>query len=354
MSKRARLDISLAIAFLCTRVTRSTIEDWGKLRRLLQYIKGTINMPRIIGALSLTSLMTYVDASYGVHHDMRGHTGGLITMGVGCIHTKSSKQRLNTKSSCETEVVGTSDYIPWTVWIRRVLQYQGYKVVRNLFYQDNESAIKIETNGMKSCGDKSRHVNIRYFFIKDIISREDIEIKHRGTELMISDYLTKPLQGGLFRRLRDTIMGLILFPPEEHVGNNITVAGVKNDSPRGNEHSSPTEYKEELPTVSISTDDEHSSARSSGNSKFATESEIAAAKTTKGMEDIFKDDDHHDDDVPRKQVRSYADVLKASRSNKGKGVTSRSNQEKGASAVRRKQEVMTWRDGYGANVHSKV
>ena len=263
VSKRARLDISLAIAFLCTRVTRSTIEDWGKLRRLLQYIKGTINMPRIIGELSLTSLMTYVDASYGVHPDMRGHTGGLITMGIGCIHTKSSKQRLNTKSSCETEVVGASDYIPWTVWIRRVLQHQGYKVTRNLFYQDNQSAIKIEKNGMKSCGDKSRHVNIRYFFIKDILSREDIEVKHRGTELMISDYLTKPLQGGLFRRLRDTIMGLILFPPEEHVGNNRIVAGVKNDSPRGNEHGPPTEDREELPTVSIHTDDERSSERSS-------------------------------------------------------------------------------------------
>ena len=112
VSKRTRLDISLAIAFLCTRVTKSTVEDWGKLKRLLQCIKGTINMPRVIRSLELTSLMTYVNVSYGVHPAMRGYTGGLITMGIGRIHTKSFKQRISTKSSCETEVVGTSYHIP--------------------------------------------------------------------------------------------------------------------------------------------------------------------------------------------------------------------------------------------------
>ena len=51
---------------------------------------------------------------------------------------------------------------------------------------------QIEKNGIKSCRDRSRNINIKYFCIKDILSREEIEVKHRSTELMIVDYLTKP------------------------------------------------------------------------------------------------------------------------------------------------------------------
>ena len=67
-----------------------------------------------------------------------------------------------------------------------------------VFYQDNESAIKMERNGLKSCGDRSRHINIRYFFIKDILKREEKDLKHCRTECMLADFLTKPLQGALF------------------------------------------------------------------------------------------------------------------------------------------------------------
>ena len=75
-------------------------------------------MPRIIGANGMEIMETYVDASYAVHHDMKGHTGGLLTLGRGIVQGKASKQKLNTKSSTETELVGASDYIPWTVWAK--------------------------------------------------------------------------------------------------------------------------------------------------------------------------------------------------------------------------------------------
>ena len=148
---------------------------------------------------------------------MKGHTGGAMSMGTGLIHSKSSKQKLNTKSSTETEVVGASDYKPWTIWTKRFLMEQGYDLTRNVFYQEIMSAMKIEKNGRKSCGDKSRHFYIRYFFIKDILKNEGIELKHCSTERMIADYFTKPLQGKLFKKIRDIIMGLAPFPMEERV-----------------------------------------------------------------------------------------------------------------------------------------
>ena len=101
------------------------------------YLYGTINIPRIIGANGSDLMETYVDASYAIHHDMRRHTGVLLTMGVGVIQGKASKQKLNTKSSTETEIVGAIDYIPWSVWTKRFLEGQGYILRRNIFYQDN-------------------------------------------------------------------------------------------------------------------------------------------------------------------------------------------------------------------------
>ena len=79
--KRARVDIDLGVSFMCTRVSCSTLEDWEKLRRLLNYLYDTIDMPRIIGAKGMDIMCTYVDASYGVHDDMKGHTCGLMTLG---------------------------------------------------------------------------------------------------------------------------------------------------------------------------------------------------------------------------------------------------------------------------------
>ena len=95
--------------------------------------------------------------------DMKGHTGGLMTMGLGILQGKATKQKLNAKSSTEAELIGASDYVPWTVWVKWFLKDQGYKLNRCIFYQDNQSAMKLESNGMRSAGDKSRHINIRFF-----------------------------------------------------------------------------------------------------------------------------------------------------------------------------------------------
>ena len=120
--KRTRLDIDRTIAFMCTRVSKSTQEDWIKLRRLLEYLKCTIDEERIIGITNIYVMKTYVDASYATHRDMKGHTGGLTTFGAGIIHHKSKKQSLNTKSSTESEFVGASDYLPYMIWIKYIIR----------------------------------------------------------------------------------------------------------------------------------------------------------------------------------------------------------------------------------------
>ena len=65
-----------------------------------------------------TKMMSWIDASYAVHEDMKSHTGGTTSLGLGTLSNKSSAQRLNVKSACEAELVAMSDYIPYNIWLK--------------------------------------------------------------------------------------------------------------------------------------------------------------------------------------------------------------------------------------------
>jgi hypothetical protein len=174
VSLRARMDLLLAIGFLCTRVSKSTKQDQMKLKRVLEYINATMDLEYTLGADDLAKMKTWVDASYAVHPDMKSHTGGVISFGTGGILCKSTKQKLNTKSSTEAELVGASDYLPNTIWVKMFLDKQGFVLTDNVFHQDNESTIKLEKNGRSSAGQRSRHIDVLYFWMKDRIRQEGI------------------------------------------------------------------------------------------------------------------------------------------------------------------------------------
>ena len=72
---------------------------------------------------------------------------------------------------------------------------------------------------MDSVGKRSRHISIRYFFIKDLVDRGVVNVEYCPTDLMLADYMTKPLQGKAFKMMRDIIMGITSFPAEERVEN---------------------------------------------------------------------------------------------------------------------------------------
>ncbi|KAI2498512.1 Reverse transcriptase (RNA-dependent DNA polymerase) [Fragilaria crotonensis] len=163
-----------------------------------------------LGADSMAKLRTWVDgaSSYAVHPDMKSHTGGIMSLGTVGFIPKSRKQKLNTKSSTEAELVGASDYPPNTMWAKNFLEAQGYDIVENYLEQDNESAIKMEKNGRSLAGPRSRHIDIRYFWIKDRTQSSRIQIRHCPSTLqMLADFFTKPLQGSLFTKFRDVLLG---------------------------------------------------------------------------------------------------------------------------------------------------
>ena len=186
---------------------RNFFTDWWKLVRVLKWLKRTINDVRIMGIDNMGKILTWIDASYATHNDMRSHTGGVISMGHGSLMNRSVKQKLNLKSVTEAEVIGSTDVLPYSLWLTYFLEAQGYIVKESIVYRDNSSAERMEKFGKASCSNRSRHIAIRYFFMKDRSDKGEIKLEHCPTSEMLSDYHTKPLQGKLFRLFREVIMG---------------------------------------------------------------------------------------------------------------------------------------------------
>ena len=83
----------------------------------------------------------------------------------------------------------------------------GCKLKDKVLHQDNMGAIRMEKNGRNSCTGNSRHISIRYFFVKDRVDKKELRIEYCNTNDMVADYFTKPLQGKQFLRFRKVIMG---------------------------------------------------------------------------------------------------------------------------------------------------
>jgi hypothetical protein len=125
-------------------------------------------------------------------------------------------------------------------------------VKENVFYQDNQSTIRFEKNGRKSCGPSSRHLDIRYFFIKDRLGLKDIDVQHCPTEQMLAFFFSKPLQGSLNRKFREVILGHKHIdslkqskptPSQERVGRNILQEIMRNGADGQN-----TDVRPQTPT----------------------------------------------------------------------------------------------------------
>ena len=212
---RARKDIQTAVSFLMSRVQKPDEDDWGKVRRVLMYLKGTKSLPLRLTIEDLSFAKWFIDAAHAVHWDCKGQTGAGMTLGKGAVISFSRKQKINTKSSTETELVGVDDAMPIVLWSLYFIQAQGYNMTHALIYQDNKSAILLEVNGKMSSSKRTKHIRIKYFFVTDRVEQGDVKIEHKPTGEMWIDMNTKPKQGTPFRTDRSHMMNCPLNVMDE-------------------------------------------------------------------------------------------------------------------------------------------
>jgi hypothetical protein len=143
----------------------------------MKYIRATKDLPLILSAHGTGVLKWYVDSLSTVHPNMRGHTGGALTMGKGYSISASTKQKMNTCSSTESELVGVDDLMPSILWTWLFLEAQGYALLENIVFQDNKSAMLLEKNGKASSSKRTKHTNICYFFVTDMIKSGKLSVE---------------------------------------------------------------------------------------------------------------------------------------------------------------------------------
>ena len=99
---------------------------------------------------------------------------------------------MNTQSSTKAELVLIDDVLAKIIWTLYFIQHQGFNVSANMVYWDNTSSMKLEQNGKESSGKRTRHFNIKWFYVMDLIKRKLIKIEYCPTQEMIADYMSKP------------------------------------------------------------------------------------------------------------------------------------------------------------------
>jgi hypothetical protein len=195
---RVYCDIQTPVSFLMKRIKQPDEDDWGKLKRILTYLHSTCSLKLTLFAESLSIIRWYVDASHQTHKDCHGHTGAILTLRRGAVSSSSTKQKLNTKSSTETEMVGLFDKTSDILWTRNFLEAQGYTIAANYVYQDNMSTLSLGKNGHVLSSKRTKHIKAKYFFIKHYHHSGTIDLQYCPTDNMWADILTKPLQGSKF------------------------------------------------------------------------------------------------------------------------------------------------------------
>jgi hypothetical protein len=199
VARMCRPDILAYVSYLTTRVNKPTVNDEYKLRKLLGYLLYSIDITyridkNVFNSDGSIDVNCFIDSSHGLHDDLRGQTGIVIKLGSATVFARSAKQKVNTKSSTETELHGVAEEVSQAIWTKNWLESMNHKVRIINLHIDNKSTIIMLLTG-KCIGRNTRHINMRTFFIKQFIDDNTIKLVFTPTDKLFVDLLSKQMQG---------------------------------------------------------------------------------------------------------------------------------------------------------------
>jgi predicted nuclease of predicted toxin-antitoxin system len=206
LARLTRPDILLPVTFLASRSHIATLDDFNKLQRVLAYLNHTSKKVLTLECKDL-KLFCCCDASYGVHKDRKSHTGFLLKLGGALINSGSVKQKHTAISSTDAEIIALAEATKTIIWVTNLLkEITDFDSVAEIA-QDNRSAIWLTTEPSKA--KRSKHLLTKIAFIKEQINNGTMKILQKRSKEMMSDGLTKPLQGSSFSFHTMSLVGII-------------------------------------------------------------------------------------------------------------------------------------------------
>jgi hypothetical protein len=193
LSTVSRPDIAFAANFLSRAMDKPTKIHWATAKRVLRYLKRTMDKGLNYISKGNTQLVAYSDSDFaGDVTDRKSTTGYVMMLGNCAISWCSKKQPIITLSSTEAELVAANAAAKEIKFLRNLLKDLGLEQKEpTILYVDNRSTICIATDHVIS--ENSKHIDVRYFWIREEIENKTLTVEHVPTDRMLADILTKPL-----------------------------------------------------------------------------------------------------------------------------------------------------------------
>ena len=201
----SRPDIAFAINVASHALEKPTTAHWKLVKRILRYIKGTLNTGLLYKNKDYKDeMMTYSDADYAGDKQTRKSTTGIVCKNAGAaIIWKSKLQSCIAQSTTEAEYIAASTAAKEIVWLKLLLKDLGVNIQTPILYVDNQSAIKLMRN--PEFHQRTKHIDVRYHFIRDLVEKDEIGIEYVGSEDQEADGMTKGLTTTKFNAMKDNI-----------------------------------------------------------------------------------------------------------------------------------------------------
>jgi hypothetical protein len=198
-----RPDIAYAVSQVCRYSSNPGIAHWNAVKQILRYLKGTSKYGiKLFG--SPLQFLAYSDSDWAGDIDTRKSTTGFVLkVGDSSLIWKSKLQSCTTRSSFAAESVALTSTVDEILWMRSFLLSLGYKLPSTQVNVDNQSVIA--TLRGNKCPTRTRHVEVRFHWLKEHIEADEFHVSYCATHENIADIFTKPLGKESFQRHRDSL-----------------------------------------------------------------------------------------------------------------------------------------------------
>ena len=171
----------------------------------MRYLKGTIDFGLYYDGNHDYRLYGYPDADgVGSVSYRRSTSGGCYSLGSAMISWFSRKQSSVALSTAEAEYIAACSASCEAIWLQKLMSgLFNLELDTTVILCDNQSCIKMTKNPVFH--DRSEHIEIRYFYIRDMMQKGAIKIQHVSTDEQVADMLTKPLSWVKFEYFRDKL-----------------------------------------------------------------------------------------------------------------------------------------------------